>query len=230
MAQVKKSQSSLNVVSQPVSIPQMLPAKKLARLLTAIEGYAQNKESSVFEFISAYDHEGCESLALEVALLAVSQKNKSVLILNTAPSKNAVYSSVDSPLPLIESLKTDSSLEDSIVQVTEDSLFYSAFSSETVGQDALIDLEQIETMIETMRGLFDIVFIVSEDILINPTAALFSRLCDGSILIVEADKTRKPVVTQIKKNIENNGGRLIGSILNKRRTYIPKWIYSLLYR
>ncbi len=57
--------------------------------------------------------------------------------------------------------------------------------------------------------------------------AICSRV-DGVLLVIEAGKTRSQVAIRAKKELEEAGGRLLGVVLNKRRYYIPDWIYKRL--
>jgi Mrp family chromosome partitioning ATPase len=51
---------------------------------------------------------------------------------------------------------------------------------------------------------------------------------DGVVLVVEAEKTRWPVAETVRDKIKNSGGNILGIVLNKRRYYIPDWIYNKL--
>ena len=49
---------------------------------------------------------------------------------------------------------------------------------------------------------------------------------DGVVLVLEAEKTRWQVADKARESIENHGGKVLGVVLNKRRYYIPDFIYS----
>jgi capsular exopolysaccharide synthesis family protein len=51
---------------------------------------------------------------------------------------------------------------------------------------------------------------------------------DGVVLVLEAGKTRKQVAVRAKQELEEAGGKLLGVVLNKRKFYIPEWIYKRL--
>jgi Mrp family chromosome partitioning ATPase len=51
---------------------------------------------------------------------------------------------------------------------------------------------------------------------------------DGVILVLESGKTRRQVALNVKKQLEDAKGKLLGVVLNKRRHYIPDWIYRRL--
>lgn len=59
-------------------------------------------------------------------------------------------------------------------------------------------------------------------------AARLAALCDGVILVVEADQSRREVVRQAKQELRRWNANILGVVLNKRRFYTPKWLYRRL--
>ena len=59
-------------------------------------------------------------------------------------------------------------------------------------------------------------------------AARLAGLCDGIILVVEAEQARREVARQAKQELLRWKADLVGTVLNKRRFYIPKWLYQKL--
>jgi protein-tyrosine kinase len=62
----------------------------------------------------------------------------------------------------------------------------------------------------------------------NPDTVVLARGCDGIVLVVEAETTRGPVAQAAIETIERFGGKVLGIVFNKRRLYIPRWIYRRL--
>jgi uncharacterized protein involved in exopolysaccharide biosynthesis/Mrp family chromosome partitioning ATPase len=59
-------------------------------------------------------------------------------------------------------------------------------------------------------------------------AARLAGLCDGVILVVEAERERREVARQAKQELLRCKADLVGVVLNKRRFYIPRWLYRKL--
>jgi len=59
-------------------------------------------------------------------------------------------------------------------------------------------------------------------------AARLAGLCDGIILVVEAEQARREVAREAKQELLRWKADLVGVVLNKRRFYIPKWLYRKL--
>jgi capsular exopolysaccharide synthesis family protein len=51
---------------------------------------------------------------------------------------------------------------------------------------------------------------------------------DGVVMVVEAEKTRWEVAQAAKQRLEDSGAKILGVVLNKRRFYIPNWVYKTL--
>lgn len=72
--------------------------------------------------------------------------------------------------------------------------------------------------------------IASSALLRNELGQSLAKQANGSVLVVEAERTRAPVAKEVKRMIEALGGKVVGSVLVKRRMYIPDWIYGMLYK
>jgi hypothetical protein len=53
-------------------------------------------------------------------------------------------------------------------------------------------------------------------------------IVDGTITIVECDRTRTGQLHDLERNIEKYGGSIIGSVLNKTSDTVPRWMNSLM--
>jgi capsular exopolysaccharide synthesis family protein len=51
---------------------------------------------------------------------------------------------------------------------------------------------------------------------------------DGVVLVLDARNTRRRIALRAKERIEQVGGKILGVALNRRRFYIPGWLYRLI--
>lgn len=72
---------------------------------------------------------------------------------------------------------------------------------------------------------FDYIILDGPPILRVPESLFVSCKVDGVILVVEAGKTKKHLAQRAIQQIEDVGGKIIGVVLNRRKNYIPEWIY-----
>jgi hypothetical protein len=51
-------------------------------------------------------------------------------------------------------------------------------------------------------------------------------LVDGTMIVVEANRTTKSQVSYLERTLEGAGGKILGQILNKRTYPIPEWVHT----
>lgn len=100
--------------------------------------------------------------------------------------------------------------------------------SEHSGPVGLFESDRFETLLSFMHDLFDYIILDAPPVSGFSEARVLCKKVDGVVLVLEAGKTRKQVAVRAKKEIEEAGGDLLGVVLNKRKYYIPKWIYKML--
>ena len=81
---------------------------------------------------------------------------------------------------------------------------------------------------EAVKEKFDLVLIDSAPASASPDGISLSRYVDGVVLVLSAEKTRKPVAENLKNRILQNGGNLLGMVFNNRRYHIPEFVYKRL--
>ncbi len=96
--------------------------------------------------------------------------------------------------------------------------------------DGVCDFEssRLDALFKSARQKFDYVILDCAPISRSSESQALCAKVDGVLLVIEAGKTRRQVAQRAKKEIEEAGGKLLGVVLNKRRYYIPDWIYRRL--
>jgi len=87
----------------------------------------------------------------------------------------------------------------------------------------------LEALLNKLRQMFDLVVIHSGSVMSSTLAQSLYSLMDGSVIVVEAERTRIPVIKNIRSAIEQQGGRVLGTALNNRKFYIPEFSYSFVF-
>lgn len=90
---------------------------------------------------------------------------------------------------------------------------------------ALLQSEAFDRFLAAARSAFDHVVIDGPPLHGSPEALVLARKADETVLVIDAGATRRQSALWAKQQIENAGGRLVGVVLNKRRFYIPGWLY-----
>lgn len=101
-----------------------------------------------------------------------------------------------------------------------------AESTQLQKRKKLSEFERGLENLQTLRFVFDYVFLDCSALKTSDTASLFAPAVDGMVLVVEAERTRKEQVRNALNTIDMVNGNLLGCVLNKRRYPVPQWIYS----
>ena len=79
--------------------------------------------------------------------------------------------------------------------------------------------------VEALGAGFDWVVIDVPPILESPEGAALAAVADGTILVVHAGRTKRPVLARSADLLRKAGARVLGTVLNRRRLEIPDFIY-----
>jgi protein-tyrosine kinase len=97
-----------------------------------------------------------------------------------------------------------------------------------VSNGQISDNQRFGNIWEKLRQQFDFILVDSPPATSTTDGLSISPKVDGVVLVLEADKTRWQVAESVKAKIVKNGGRILGIVFNKRRYYIPEFIYKKL--
>jgi Mrp family chromosome partitioning ATPase len=81
---------------------------------------------------------------------------------------------------------------------------------------------------EPLKERFDLIIVDSPPVMLFPDGPAIVSKVDGVVLVVEAEKTKWQVALNVKDRITRSGGNIIGTVFNKRKFYIPDFIYKYL--
>jgi Mrp family chromosome partitioning ATPase len=99
---------------------------------------------------------------------------------------------------------------------------------DAVDQGDLFQSPGFEELLAWSRSAYDYVLIDSPPVRRSSGHWDLWRKADGVVLVLRSGSTRRHVAVRAKRQIEMAGGRLLGLVLNRRRHYIPDWLYRRL--
>ena len=82
--------------------------------------------------------------------------------------------------------------------------------------------------IHQMRHDFDYCIVHAPALGRSSQPALLGQLCDGVVLVLEAQRTRRASALQAQKVLRDANARLIGTVLSRRQFPIPEGLYRRL--
>jgi protein-tyrosine kinase len=79
-----------------------------------------------------------------------------------------------------------------------------------------------------LRRTFDYTILYGPPASLGTEAALLASLCDGMVLVVQANSTRRVTAQKVKEKLQAANARLLGTVLSERTFPIPETIYKKL--
>ena len=174
---------------------------------------------------------GCSTTAVNFATALAKDNKLKVLLAEVnlrTPSLHKVFGADDDP-GLSEIIAKGSHWESQIRKVGPGSLYViTCGGGSLIGPLGLFESGEFDEFLKRMRESFDYIILDAPPV---PVFSEFRVLCtkvDGVVLVLDSEKTRRHVAIRAKKALEEAGGKVLGVVLNRRRYYIPGWVYRRL--
>jgi Mrp family chromosome partitioning ATPase len=209
-----------------------LSEKDLLALYQSIVAALPDKTARVVNISSSYSGEGVTTIAQALAVFASSKLGQNVLFA-AYPSTDVNGASMEAQgvrSTLLESARGRIPLKDTMAAVNPQApnLGYAALCDNTSYDSLITNADAVSRTLEDLKKSFSLIVIPTPGIVSSPAGITLAKLADGVVFVIEAEKTRAPVVKQAMENIAEKGGNIIGTVLNKQIHYIPEWLYKKL--
>jgi len=182
-------------------------------------------------FMGLQGGEGVSTIVRNFARLATARLDKSVLIMDAAhhnPSQHLFFD-IKSEDGWKDIMGKGESVDKACHQSGNTKLYLSPISPQNALAPHIYDHSSAAGFLEGLKHKYDFILIDASPAITSPDSIAISRYTDGVVLVVEAERTRRQVVENVKNKIARNGGNIIGAVFNKRRYYIPEFVYRLLF-
>jgi len=193
-----------------------------------IEMVLSSTTSKMIQFIGSRRGEGVSTMVREFAKIAVERHGKSVLILDSVYQDHAGGINISKPyeyggFDLIEEGKL---IDKAFFRVGESNLYFAPISVQATLIPPMIDQSLQVSIWAMLKERFDLILIDSSSDPNCSESLAMVRIVDGVIIVLEAGKTKKYTAAKLKKRILANGGVILGAVFNKRKYFIPDFIYK----
>ncbi|GAX61258.1 ATPase [Candidatus Scalindua japonica] len=185
--------------------------------------------NKIIQFISSSRGEGTSSVIREFARISTSKLDKNVLLLDA--KSNSCHSKFFGIKPrggVAEVISNGRSINDVLHQIGNSKLYVGQLSLNGDYVTSIFGSPKISDIFEELKQKFDYILIDSPSADTSSDIIAISNKVHGVVMVVEADHTKWQKINIVKEKIKNNGGNILGVILNKRKHYIPECIYKRL--
>lgn len=186
---------------------------------------SSTQKNKVIQFMSTDGEQGTSTIVLELARVAALKYTKSVLLLDADLRKlDQEPFNITLEHSLEEIIRAGDPIDKALYQIADSSLFLSRLFKGSGSIRQFLDPSGIDDLLEKLRTRFDFIFIDSPPENVFSIGLATSTSVNGVILVLDAEKTCLDAAKHITDKITNNGGKVLGVVVNKQRNHIPEFI------
>lgn len=207
-------------------MPTLELAKSQAEMIKKLEEYYNSirtniqfsgRNLKVIALTSSQPKEGKSATATNLAI-SFARAGLRTLLIDT-DTRNSVMSgtfrSKESYDGLTSYLSGNAELSDVICNTSVDNLMVIPSGKIPPNPTSLIQNDNYERMIETVRDLYDYVIIDTLPLGCVVDAAIIAHSSDASLLVTKPGINKHRTITKLKEQLEQSGAVFLGVILNK---------------
>ncbi len=234
----RQEQKGLKALPLANSIAERSPSKshkkidmedEMILLYQNINSLLTDFPKKIIQFIGSSRGEGTSTVTRQFAKVSTSKLDKSVLLLDArSNSCHTTFFGIKPKGGVAEVISNDRSIEDVLHQIGNSKLFIGQLSLNGDYVTSILGSPQIDDIFKELKQKFDFILIDSPSADTSSDIISISKKVHGVVMVVAAEHTRWQKINAAKEKITKNGGNIIGVVLNKRKYYIPEFIYKRL--
>lgn len=201
---------------------------EMIALYQTIDSLLPSINHKVIQFIGSRQGEGTSTIVREFARAVALKLDKLVLLLDLyrhSPNLRLFFEAETEHCDLGDIIEKNLPIDKALVQVQNSKLYVSPLFQQTTLTPHMLDTPQTNGFWKSLRERFDFILIDSPPAALSADGFAMVRRADGVVLVVEAEKTKWPVAASVKDKIIQHGGNVLGVVFNRRKYYIPGWLY-----
>jgi protein-tyrosine kinase len=203
-----------------------LALKEYERLATTIR-HAQAESSAKTLMVTASAHgEGTTTVAANLALTLASRENLTLLLVESnfrRPALSRLFHT-DAAAGLTELILKSADWESVVKETAQPNLCLITAGRPPSHPTQLFELGRFEELLEEFRNEFDLTLFDAPPLLPYAEALGLATKVDRVLLVAQAERTRGDSLAQSKEELEKIGAKILGVVLNRKKSFGPRWL------
>jgi Mrp family chromosome partitioning ATPase len=164
-------------------------------------------------FVSAQAGEGTSTVALQFAQSVVANGGRALFV-DLHARRPVCFADASQQFAVIDGRLGTQTAGLAAIPVTEEAV-----------RTGMVNPMTVRAIVEAAVGSYDWVIFDGPPVNESPDAAPISAQVDGVVLVVQAGRAKRPIAMRAVETLRKAGGRLLGTVLNRRVLEIPGFIY-----
>jgi Mrp family chromosome partitioning ATPase len=210
-----------DVLLPGVDLPE--PCEEYEKLKVMITLAPNRADLRSVMFVSALPGEGVTTVTLGVANAAAVGAPAGVLLVDANFATPTLASRLGAAprLGLSDILAKRATRADAVARTAVSRVFVLDGGAGPVNFTSARSLDDVRELLTDLQTTYDHVLVDGGSLETCPESVLLSRHVDGVAIVVHAEHTPSEVVVDATARLRRAGARLLGVVLNRRRTYVP---------
>jgi protein-tyrosine kinase len=206
--------------------PHGLAPSELVKLHHTLAESLDSADGTVAQFLAPEPDAAIEAVVYDLAYISAAWLGKRVLYVNGTSMRFDGKERAPSLRrePLLTGYDDFNGMDLGITRVVGLELYQMVFPSMRGALDLAPTLRRVPDFLARLRQSFDMVLIASPPASQAPMGVLLSRFVDGNVLVLEAGRTRAPVAIELRDSLSASGGAVIGVVLTRYRSSVPRFL------
>ncbi len=93
---------------------------------------------------------------------------------------------------------------------------------------SVLESARFGEVMEKLHERFQFVVFDSAPVNVYTDALILGPRMDGTVFVIEADRTRIDEAQRAKRQLERGGTKMLGALLNRRKNYLPAFVEEMI--
>jgi Mrp family chromosome partitioning ATPase len=214
-----------------ITLPNDHVQESVLELLHSVEGILETQTGLTLQLVSVNGGAGSSQLCYALCATVAERLKRRTLYwcINHTPAAPLTFPALEREADLRDVVFAGQPLDTALYETGSPNLAILLYTSNHQHDvPGLLESPMFHDTLSTLQHRFEVIVVDPVPVQISADALPLASMVHGSILVLESEKTRWQVANNLKAKLENQGGRVLGAVLNKRIHHIPGLLYRLL--
>jgi len=181
----------------------------------------------IITFISARPGEGTSTITRDYVRALEDTTDHKILLIDAGKLDQSYFdaNNADPSVTIADTVASGKPLTDALYPLGHH-IYFGRWAAEGRSRNAANKLLNDNDFWKILHETFGTVVIDAPSLQGSPDGITLAAHADATVLVVEAETTRQPVIEHLRDTLSAAGAKVVGTILNKRRLYIPAKVYQ----
>ncbi len=208
--------------------PRSRVADQYRNLMTQLLSLPEAAALKTLVITSSSLHEGKTITALNLAIVLSQNLGRKVLIIDCNLRRPALdsYLGLSTQKGLSDVLAGTATTDEVIIETGIHNLFCICAGEVEASPTELLSSPKLKETLDNLKKRFDYIILDTPAVIPYADPRIISKVCDGVLLVVKAERTRREVISRTESLLKAVGAKLLGITLTNIQYHIPEYIHK----